>query len=146
MGWSQLEADLIDILEHVLAHYRGDPARQYLSGISYGGFGTWYIGSRHTERFAALLPVVGYPHPEHAAALARAKTPIWCIAGGRDEAVPLRYFYPGLNRLEELGHRFRFSIEADMGHDVWARVYAGGDVYAWLLGQVRAAPGLSSPR
>jgi predicted peptidase len=146
MGWWKLETDLIDILDHVLAHYRGDPARQYLSGISYGGFGTWHVGSRHPERFAALLPVVGYPHPEHALALARAKTPIWCIAGGRDQAVPLRYFYPGLNRLEELGHRCRFSIEADLAHDVWTRVYAGGDVYAWLLGQVRAEPGLSARR
>jgi hypothetical protein len=52
----------------------------------------------------------------------------------RARGVPLEYFYTGLNRLEELGHRnFRFTIEADMGHDVWARVYAGTDVYDWLL-------------
>jgi predicted peptidase len=133
MGWPELEADLLAILDRVLADYQGDPARQYLSGLSYGGFGTWYLAARHPERFAALLPVVGYPHPEHAPAIASAKLPIWCFAGGRDRAVPLRYFYPGLNRLEQLGHRFRFTIEADMGHDVWARVYAGQDVYDWLL-------------
>jgi hypothetical protein len=81
-----------------------------------------------------MVMVVGYPHPDHIPAIAKAGTPIWCFAGGRDEAVPLEYFYPGLNRLEQLGHRrFRFTIEADMGHDVWARVYAGRDIYDWLL-------------
>lgn len=137
MGWSLLEADLLTLLDRVIEEYRGDPARQYLTGMSYGGFGTWHLGSRHARRFAALLPVVGYPHPEHAEPIARAQLPVWCFAGGRDRAVPLRYFYPGLNRLEQLGHRCRFTIEADMGHDVWARVYAGQDAYAWLLEQIR---------
>jgi predicted peptidase len=144
MGWPKLEADVLAILDQVLAQYRGDPARQYLTGLSYGGFGTWHLAARHPSRFAALLPVVGYPHPEQATAIAHAKIPIWCFAGGRDRAVPVRYFYPGLNRLEQLGHRFRFSIEADMGHDVWARVYAGHDVYEWLSSQASCAA-LSKP-
>ena len=42
--------------------------------------------------------------------------------------------------LEQAG--FRFTIEADMGHDVWARVYAGRDVYDWLL-QHRARTGVA---
>ncbi len=146
MGWPELEHDLLDILERVLATHHADPTRQYLSGLSYGGFGTWYMASKYPERFAALLPVVGYAHPELIPPIARAKIPIWCFAGGRDQAVPVKYFYPALNRLEELGHRdFRFTIEADMGHDVWARVYAGRDVYDWLARhRTRAAQG--SPR
>ena len=136
MGWPKLEADLLHILDHVLGNYRADPARQYLSGLSYGGFGSWYLASRHPERFAAVVPVVGYAHPDLVPSIARAKTPIWCFAGGRDHGVPVKHFYPALNRLEELGHRdFRFTIEADMGHDVWARVYAGRDVYDWMLQQ-----------
>jgi predicted peptidase len=134
-GWPELEADLVRILDHVLGNYRADPARQYLSGVSYGGFGTWYLASKYPKRFAALVPVVGYPHPDHVPAIAAARTPIWCFAGGRDRSVEVKYFYPALNLLEELGHRgFRFTIEADMGHDVWARVYGGRDVYDWMLG------------
>ena len=46
----------------------------------------------------------------------------------------VKNFYAGLQRLEALGApELRFTVEADMGHDVWARVYAGRDVYAWLL-------------
>jgi len=134
-GWPELEFDLIHILDRVLEEYRVDRSRQYLTGLSYGGFGTWHMASKYPGRFAALVPVVGFPHPEHIPAIAAAQTPIWCFAGGRDASVKAKYFYPGLNLLEELGHRaFRFTIEADMGHDVWSRVYAGNDVYDWMLG------------
>jgi predicted peptidase len=138
MGWPELEADLLAILDDVLTNHRGDPTRQYLTGVSYGGFGTWYVASKHPERFAAIVPVVGYGHPDAMAPIAAARLPIWCFAGGRDKAVRLEYFFPGLNRLEALGHEFRFSVEQDMGHDVWARVYAGNDVYDWMLAHQKA--------
>jgi enterochelin esterase-like enzyme len=141
MGWPELEADLLGMLDDVLQNQRGDATRQYLTGVSYGGFGTWYLASRHPERFAAILPVVGYAHPDLIPPIARAKIPIWCFAGGRDGAVLAKYFYPGMNRLEALGHEdFRFTIEADMGHDVWARVYAGQDIYTWLLSHKKDPP------
>ena len=138
-GWPELETDLLAILDDVLANYHGDPDRQYLTGVSYGGFGTWYIASKHPDRFAAIVPVVGFGHPDLMPPIAAAKLPIWCFAGGRDEAVKVKYFYPGLNRLEQLGHELRFTIEADMGHDVWARVYAGNDVYDWMLRHQKAS-------
>ncbi|HTV25251.1 MAG TPA: prolyl oligopeptidase family serine peptidase [Polyangiaceae bacterium] len=138
-GWPELETDLLAMLDDVLANYHGDPDRQYLTGLSYGGFGTWYIASKHPDRFAAIVPVVGYGHPDLMPPIAAAKLPIWCFAGGRDDAVKVKYFYPGLNRLEQLGHQFRFSIEEDMGHDVWARVYAGNDVYDWMLAHQKAS-------
>src|SRR5690606_39190861 len=126
-GWAELEADLLAILDDVLANHHGAPDRQYLSGISYGGFGTWYIASKHPDRFAAIVPVVGYGHPDLMPPIAASQLPVWCFAGGRDAAVKVEHFYPGLNRLEQLGLEPRFSIEADMGHDVCARVYAGND-------------------
>jgi dienelactone hydrolase len=140
-GWPELEADLLGILDDVLATRNGDPARVYLTGLSYGGFGTWYMGSKHPERFAAIVPIVGYGHPELMPAIAAAKLPVWCFAGGRDSSVRVKNFYAGLNRLESLGApELRFTIEEDMGHDTWARVYAGRDVYDWLLAHAKAAP------
>lgn len=138
MGWPELEDDLLAILEQVLRHENADRSRQYITGVSYGGFGTWYIASRHPDRFAAMAPVVGYGHPDLMPTLAAVKMPIWCFAGGRDESVPAKYFYAGMNRLEELGHDdVRFTVEVDMGHDVWSRVYEGDDLYAWMLRHAR---------
>ena len=57
---------------------------------------------------------------------------------GRGSSVRVKNFYAGLNQLEQLGApELRFTIEEDMGHDVWARVYAGRDVYDWLLAHTK---------
>ena len=133
-GWNTIENELMGMVDTVLAKYKGDPKRVYLTGLSYGGTGTWYLASKHPEKFAAIAPVVGFGTPSMAPALAKARLPMWVFAGGRDNAVKVKYFYPLLNELEKLGHPdVRFTIEADMGHDTWIRVYAGQDLYTWLL-------------
>lgn len=133
-GWPKRERDLIALLDQVLESYLADPDRVYLTGLSYGGFGTWWLASKHPDRFAAIAPVAGWGHPDLMPSLAAAQKPVWAFAGGRDTAVRAEYFYKGLNRLEELGHRdVRFTIHEDRGHDVWRRVYAGQDLYDWLL-------------
>jgi predicted peptidase len=139
-GWPEMEADLLALLGEVLQTRRGDPARVYLTGLSYGGFGTWWLASKHPELFAAIVPIVGYGHPELMTSIAAARLPVWCFAGGRDSSVRVKNFYAGINRLESLGApELRFTIEEDMGHDVWARVYGGQDVYAWLLAHTKVA-------
>lgn len=133
-GWSLHEHELIDMVDNIIANFRGDPRRVYLTGLSYGGFGAWYIASKHPDRFAALNPIVGYAHPDLVDTIAKHQVPVWCFAGGRDRVVPVEYFYAGMNRLEQLGHHdVRFTVEEDMNHDVWTRVYAGQDIYDWML-------------
>lgn len=133
-GWNTIADEVMGMVDHVLKTYKGDPKRTYLTGLSYGGFGTWYIASKHPEKFAAIVPVVGFGAPDMAKPIADAKLPLWVFAGGRDNTVKVKYFYPLLNELEKLGHPdVRFSIESDMGHDTWIRVYASQDLYTWLL-------------
>jgi predicted peptidase len=133
-GWEMLETDLITILDSVQHKYRSDVNKTYLSGLSYGGFGTWYMASKYPKRFAAIAPVVGWGHPNLMAPIAEHKLPVWVFAGGRDSAVNIQYFYAGLDKLEKLGHNdVRFTVHEDKGHDVWTRVYSGDDLYQWLL-------------
>jgi len=133
-GWEKLETDLIAMLDNVQAKYRINVNKSYLSGLSYGGFGTWYMASKYPERFAAIAPVVGWGHPSLMAPIAKHKLPVWQFAGGRDSAVNIKYFYAGLDKLEKLGHReVRFTVHEDKGHDAWTRVYSGDDLYTWLL-------------
>lgn len=133
-GWNNVENDLIGILDKVLKNYNADKNRVYLSGISYGGFGTWYLASKHPERFAAINPIVGWLHPSLVAPLAEVNMPIWAFAGGRDKVVEAQYFFEGMNKLEELGNsNSRFTIHEDMGHDAWKRIYSGDDIYNWFL-------------
>ena len=135
-GWSMIETELLGMIDHTLSHFKGDPSRVYLTGLSTGGFGTWYLAGKHPERFAAIAPVSAFCHPDLAPAIAKARLPLWVFTGGRDPYFKQQYFYPGLNLLEELGHpEVRFTILADLGHDAWHRVYGGQDIYDWLLKQ-----------
>ena len=139
-GWSMIEPELLAMLDTVLARYKGDPDRVYLTGLSTGGFGTWYLAGKHPERFAAIAPVSAFCHPDLAPAIAKARLPVWVFTGGRDPYFKQKNFYPALNLLEALGDPdVRFTILADMGHDAWNRVYAGQDLYDWLLRQKKSA-------
>lgn len=134
MGWEQVEQDLLGLISHVQKNYRTDTQRLYLTGLSYGGFGTWYMASKHPELFAAAVPVVGWGHPDLMAPIAKANLPVWAFAGGRDTAVPKKFFYAGINKLEALGDsEVRFTVHEDLGHDAWKRIYASKDLYDWLL-------------
>lgn len=131
-GWNALDSEVMSMLDHVLTTYRGDPKRVYLTGLSTGGAGTWVMGAAHPERFAAIAPMVGIGSPSLAPALVN--MPIWSFAGGRDTGAQVKYFYPLLNKLEELGHPdVKFTIEADLGHDAFIRAYASEDLYTWFL-------------
>jgi predicted peptidase len=133
-GWPSVEQDLLSVLDQTLSVYRADPGRVYLTGISYGGFGSWYMASKHPDRFAAIAPVVGWGHPDLMPPLAERRMPVWAFAGGRDPSVWPQFFYPGLNALEKLGNEeVRFTIHVDTGHDTWRRVYEGQDLYEWML-------------
>lgn len=136
-GWHMVEQDLLTNLEMVHKKYHTDKERVYLTGISYGGYGTWYMASKHPELFAAISPVVYWGHPDLMPEIAQANIPVWAFAGGEDPVVQVRYFYPGLNKLKESGHKgeVRFTVHEDLAHDAWKRVYAGDDLYQWFLEQ-----------
>jgi len=98
------------------------------------------MAGKHPDRFAAVAPVAAFCHPDLAKPIADAKLPLWVFTGGRDPYFKLQYFYPTLNTLEALGHpEVRFTIEEDMGHNSWNRVYAGQDLYDWFLVHRRTA-------
>ena len=134
-GWNNVQEDLMNMIDNTLKNYKSDEKRVYLSGLSFGGFGTWHIASKHPDKFAAINPVVGYAFPDLIQPIAKAKLPIWNIAGGKDTAVPAEYFYIGINKLKELGHhKIRLTVHEDTDHvETWRRVYGGQDIYDWFL-------------
>lgn len=106
----------------------------------FGGFGSWFMASQHPQLFAAVAPVVGWGHPDLMPPIAQAQTPLWVFAAGRDSAINKDYFYPGIETLRQLGHyNMRFSMLEQAEHDAWRQVYAGQDLYEWLLQQQKPA-------
>jgi dienelactone hydrolase len=56
--WGRIDA--IESMDEVARRFGTDPSRQYLTGHSMGGHGTWNIGVLHPERFAAIAPSAGW--------------------------------------------------------------------------------------
>ncbi len=50
------EKDALNVIELVAKEYGVDRSRMYLMGNSMGGNGTWYIGSKYAEKWAAIAP------------------------------------------------------------------------------------------
>ena len=53
------ERDVLACLEEAKRRLRVDADRTYLTGESMGGSGTWLIGARHPDLFAAIAPIFG---------------------------------------------------------------------------------------
>jgi predicted peptidase len=133
-GWQRCEEDLLSIVDATLRDYRANPKRVYLTGLSYGGYGTWHMATAHPERWAAIAPICGGGNPELAHRLVQVEMPIWIFQGGRDPLVKPQWIYAMANALEQAGHKtVRLTVHEDLGHDAWTRVYAGEDLYNWLL-------------
>lgn len=55
------ERDVLDVLERVLDTFPIESRAVFLTGHSMGAMGTWTLGFKHAEKFAALAPVAGRP-------------------------------------------------------------------------------------
>jgi predicted esterase len=81
------EKDVLNVLAIVEKEYAVDTSRVYLMGHSMGGMGTWYLGQKYPQKWAAMGAMSGgfgyvdYP-------LERLKgMPIIATAGGKDTAM-----------------------------------------------------------
>lgn len=133
-GWQLYRDEVLRMVDRVLTEYRGDPTRVYLTGLSYGGYGTWDLAGAHPERWAAIAPICGDASRETAKILAARQVPLWIFHGGRDNRIKPHWIYDIANALEQAGHQdVRLTVHEDLGHDCWTRIYGGWDLYEWLL-------------
>jgi len=126
--------------EEVTSKYRVDEDRVYLTGVSLGGEGTWYLAAKYPERFAAIAPMSGFTSrttfiDENLKNLER--MPIWAFHGERDLVVPVGETQRMIDRLKDRNPRLKYTLEPDVGHWIHWTVYPGEALYEWLLNQDR---------
>lgn len=132
-GWNP-EA-LVQLLDHVVAKYRVDRRRIYLTGLSMGGYGTWSLAAAHPDRFAAIVPICGGGDPDTAKRLR--SLPIWVFHGGKDPLVPVSRSQAMVDAIKAAGGNVKLTIYPDAGHDSWTETYDNPKLYEWLLKQKR---------
>lgn len=154
--WVGAPADAaLAALAQTMREFRTDPARVYLTGLSMGGHGTWYLAYRRPELFAAIVPVCGWvvdmdrfrgsvpvvPAESGAAlpSLARrlGKLPIWIFHGEVDGAVPVNGSREPAAALKAASADVRYTEFLGMNHNVWDAVYGSDEFTRWLFAQHR---------
>ncbi len=73
----------------VLSEYNVDPARVYLFGHSAGGAGTWYLGQKYAERWAAIAASAASTRPDGFPFERLAGMPVMICHGDKDDEVPV---------------------------------------------------------
>ncbi|HKI68301.1 MAG TPA: PHB depolymerase family esterase [Verrucomicrobiae bacterium] len=135
---------LLALLDHIVARYRVDTHRVYLTGLSMGGYGTWSLGVKYPERFAAIAPVCGGGDASKVLLVSRKRTralkslPVRAFHGAKDDVVPLAESEVMVTALRRLGNRkVNLCVYPKAGHDSYTETYANPKLYQWLLKQRR---------
>ena len=123
--WTRPSEELVlATIETVRAHYRIDPDRIYLTGMSNGGIGAWIIGMHHAPRFAAVAPMASgiddvlFPFLENLR-----HTSLYVIHGARDHIMPV---WLSRNVTNELARR---GIAYTYREHEWTHPHAGGHFF-----------------
>lgn len=117
------ENDLWESLAWVHEHYRIDARRQYLTGLSMGGYACWRLAAEYPDQWAAIAPICGGGDPARAPALQR--TPVWCVHGAEDDCVPVEESRRMISALSGMGslETVRYSELNGWGHRSWEWLY-----------------------
>lgn len=138
------DEDLLSLLDHVIAKHRVDTNRIYLTGLSMGGYGTWSLGSKYPERFAALAPICGggdkipslLANKEKKAAMK--SLGVWAFHGAKDPIVPIEESQRMTNALMRAGCKdVKLTVYPEAGHDSWTETYKNQELYDWFLAHRR---------
>jgi predicted peptidase len=141
-------------LDATLAEFPVDSTRVYLTGLSMGGNGAWYLAYHHPERFAALVVVCGWINERRGglypaippgsasdpfADVARrvAHLPIWIFHGDADDVVPVAESRGMAAALEAIGADVRYTEFPGVGHGAWGPAYGLEELPVWLFQQRR---------
>ena len=124
-GTNQVE-NIVGILDRLKRTYNVDENRIYLTGISDGGTGTYFMAFRETTPWASFLPLIGDMgvladasvttdgdmHPANAV-----NKPFFIVNSGRDRLYPTAIVEPDINFLREIGVQVVYHPQPESGHD-----------------------------
>jgi predicted peptidase len=144
-------------LEAASKEFHGDEKRTYLTGLSMGGYGTWYLAEKYPNKFAALVVICGGIRPAAAAlkkdpALVKwtpaddpksysdaaakiGKTPVWIFHGADDDIVPVTESRRMYAALKQAGADAHYTEYPGVKHNCWDKAYDEPKLFPWLFAQ-----------
>ena len=124
----------VELLDSIIASYSINTDRQYVTGLSMGGFGTWDLLMRFPDRFAAAIPYCGGADPSQAENLA--KIPIYTFHDTTDTSVPVSGTQAVVEAIKAAGGTLiTYKETTGKGHNVWNTGSQTPGLSKWLFEQ-----------
>jgi|CZKI01.1.fsa_nt_gi hypothetical protein len=129
------EADVLQAVDYVEAHWAIDPDRVSLNGGSMGGGATYRLGSRYPHLWSSGRPTCGYASYLPMGNLVT--LPIYATHSADDPTVSVLHDRGPLALLRELGGQVVYDETDGYGHAVWNYKEGNERGLAWEKSQVR---------
>jgi predicted peptidase len=135
---------VIQLFDSLLTAYSIDTTRLYVSGLSAGGYATYYLLNRFPKRWAAAAPVCACGDTSRVQLNTWIKTPIWVHHGSVDPTVNVncsRQMFAALNQAyaaspKDTANTMRYSEYAGVNHFSWENASRDPRLMPWMLGKV----------
>ena len=131
--WVARVESIIRFAEQIIEEYNIDEDRVYLTGLSMGGYGTWFTAMARPDMFAAIAPMCGGGMAWNADVL---KMPIWAFHGAEDTIVSPYQTDEMVSKLQKLGADVKYTRLDGVGHNVYENTY-NAELLSWLLEKKR---------
>lgn len=126
---------VLQVVEQLLETGKVDRSRVYVTGLSMGGYGTWYAAGKKDSPFVAAAPICGGGDPLWAERYVG--LPLWVFHGDADTAVPVGRSREMIEAIKEAGGSPKYTEYPGVGHDSWTQTYANDEFHEWLFSQKR---------
>jgi len=110
------EQDVMNVLDLVRKAYSIDPDRIYLLGHSMGGGGTFELGIKHPELWAALAPIAPATNRPATDAESIKRLPVILVQGDKDVLVRVERVRPWADEMKKLGMDYEYDEIAGGNH------------------------------
>jgi predicted peptidase len=131
---------VMDILDSMEREFPIDKDREYVSGMSMGGAGTWYSIMAFPDRFAAAVPICGESDPRQAPNLDRIN--IWTFHAADDPTVLVATTRETVKAIRAVGGSrltyTEYPANLGIGHESWKPAGRDPALHRWVFGKARA--------
>lgn len=127
--WAANVPFIHEFVLQIANEYGCDMDRIYLTGLSMGGYGTWFTAMAFPQTFAAIAPCCGGGMPWNAGVLTM---PVWAFHGEKDDVVFPSESIDMVNAMKKLGLDVKLTLYPECGHNCWDNA-CSDELLNWLL-------------
>jgi predicted peptidase len=123
----------LDVCDKLQKEFSIDVKRQYVTGLSMGGYAVWDVITRFPDRFAAAIPICGGGDEKTAEKIKNMT--LWVFHGAKDKVVKPERSRNMIQAIENLGGKPKYTEYPEVQHNSWKNAYLEPDFLKWLFEQ-----------